>query len=163
MTTPTSEGRIVVAVFLVLALGAGTAAMAAEPHRVTRTETWDEHWEHFGERMGEDWGAFGERMGEHWGEFGQRMGEHWGEVGERMGEDWGAFGERMGEHWGEFGQRMGDRWGEYGARTGQRWAHARHVGDRFQDVNDEVPELVELTIESVMDALETLLDSFDHR
>jgi hypothetical protein len=69
----------------------------------------------------------------------------------------------MGEDWGEFGQRMGDRWGEFGERTGRRWGHAgRHFGDRLHDVNDEVPEVVELTIESVMDALETLLDSFDH-
>ena len=154
MTTPARAGRRVgiAFCFLVLAVGAAAAAMGAEPRRQERAESWDQHWEHFGERMGEHWGAYGERMGERWGGFGERMGEHWG-----------AYGQRMGEHWGEFGQRMGDRWGAYGERTGHRWAHAgRDLGDRFEDLHDEVPEVVELTVESVMDALDTMLDAFDH-
>jgi len=181
MTPRNVVGRWIAAA-AVLALLGGSAAVGAERRERRSHETWDEHWEHFGEqlgrdferfgetlgRQGEEWGRFGERVGRHWGERGESWGEHWGSFGEEMGEHWGAYGERLGEHWGDFGERMGERWGDFGGRVGERFGEAwsgrdRAPSERFEALNDELPEIVELTVESVMDALDTLLEAFDDR
>jgi hypothetical protein len=135
-----------------------------EPPHGHPGETWEEHWEHFGERMGRHWGQFGERMGERGAAFGERMGEHWGEFGNRTGERWGEFGERAGERWGEFGNRAGERWGSFGERTGRRFGRVGdEIGEHFGEVGGDLPDVIELSIETAIDAVETLIDSLDHR
>jgi hypothetical protein len=152
----------------------GAAARAERPTmRRWDDESWEKHWEHFGERMGEHWGRFGERIGEHWGAQGEAIGEHWGAFGEGIGEHFGRMGEEIGHHfgelgqrmgrdWGRYGQRMGRRWGDFGARTGREWGRCDDLDTHLDRLGDELPEVVGLTVDSVMDALDTLLDSLDH-
>ncbi|HVR31022.1 MAG TPA: hypothetical protein VMS86_15985 [Thermoanaerobaculia bacterium] len=119
-------------------------ARRSRSSRRGRSETWDEHWEHFGERMERHWSRVGERTAD-------------------RGHDWEELGERAGERWGAFGERAGDRWSGFGARTGRRWSRiGNQMGRRFEEMAEDLPEAIELSIETVLDALDTLLASLGH-
>jgi hypothetical protein len=131
--------------------------------RADRRQRWAERWADRGDRAGRRWDELGERLGERIGERGEAWGEAWGERGERIGEYWGRVGERMGEHWGEFGNRTGERWGAFGERAGRRWsrvADGRTAGPTA--AGGDLTEAVELSVETVLDALETLIDSLEY-